>query len=44
LIARKQGYDFTTAFNQTIGDSYIAVDEDTYNPRMEEALKSVNRL
>ena len=30
LIARKQGYDFTTAFNQTIGDSYIAVDEDQY--------------
>jgi hypothetical protein len=44
LIARKQGYDFNTAFNQTIADSYIAVDEEAFKPRMEEALKSVNRL
>ena len=43
LIARKQGYNFKTAFQQTIGDSYVAVDEDTYGLRMQEALTSVGR-
>jgi len=44
VFARKQGYDFKTAFNQTVGDSYVAIDESQYKPVMDEALNSVNRL
>lgn len=43
-LARKQGYNFQTAFRQTVGDSYIALDESTYAPLMDETLNSKNRL